>query len=181
MNIYNIPPHLNWITNINVPKYLMFFAEFYDNLKEQDLIDIWQNILPSNGLSNNLNIKQNIIKDIPIQVFSDLKLNHFNQASYETTKETQTLSSDIKTTTLVGGEEFSVETEYYRGEESLRFYTLLDKIDNLQWLFFKVKRKASLYDTEKNNILPPISLYHNWPYDYFSLVESAKIKIKYKN
>ena len=187
MNIYNIPPHLNWINNINVPKYLMFFAEFYDNLNQQDLIDIWQNILPSNGTQDKLNIKQNIIKDIPIQVFSDLKLNHFNQASYETENVPARVNSSGESvaaggvSTLAGGQEYAVETEYYRGEETLRFNTLLDKIDNLQWLFFKVKRRSTVYDKEKSSILPPISLYHNWPYDQFSLVESAKIKIKYKN
>jgi hypothetical protein len=33
--------------------------EFYDNLNQQDLIDIWQNILPSNGTQDKLNIKLN--------------------------------------------------------------------------------------------------------------------------
>lgn len=53
----------------------------------------------------------------------------------------------------------------------------------LRWMVFKVKQKAeqNYYDkivgeTQKLNKTSPYS--HNWPYDYFSLVELAKIETK---
>jgi hypothetical protein len=89
----------------------------------------------------------------------------------------------------------TVDTEYIIGDSALIDYTMLDKIDNLQWLIFKVKKLSksdySAATTTEEQARgygggggAPVSntlKYHNWPYDYFSLIESAKIKIKYKN
>ena len=55
-----------------------------------------------------------------------------------------------------------------------------DVLKNLRWMVFKVKQKASdnyyekvIGEKKELNRISPYS--HNWPYDYFSLVELAKI------
>jgi hypothetical protein len=62
--------------------------------------------------------------------------------------------------------------------------SLLDSGDNIEWMVFKVKKRAQKsYEkyrrtlvTDNTDILDNISDYtYNWPYDYFSLVELIKI------
>ena len=53
----------------------------------------------------------------------------------------------------------------------------------MKWLVFKVKQKAkqNYYDKvvgEKQKLVKSSPYSHNWPYDYFSLVELAKIEAK---
>jgi hypothetical protein len=59
---YNVPPHLDWVVNraiitrgagnlpvvsAGVPPFVMYFIEFKENLSQQDLVDIWQGVMPS--------------------------------------------------------------------------------------------------------------------------------------
>jgi hypothetical protein len=64
---------------------------------------------------------------------------------------------------------------------------ILDKGDQIQWMVFKVKRKAqkdfevyrrSLVTDNVSAMTPRITspYSYNWPYDYFSLIELAKIE-----
>jgi hypothetical protein len=77
----------------------------------------------------------------------------------------------------------------FEGDELLSFAAIENAGDpqkimkKLRWMVFKVKQKAeqNYYDkivgeTQKLNKKSPYS--HNWPYDYFSLVELAKIETK---
>jgi hypothetical protein len=170
-----------------------------ETVNEQDLIDMWQNILPSIGTLENWKLKNIEFKDIPIQLFNDRLPNYISEPIYDT----QGVSVG---STSIGGIETglsqarqvvvdTVDTEYIIGDSALIDYTMLDKIDNLQWLIFKVKKLSksdySAATTTEEQARgygggggAPVSntlKYHNWPYDYFSLIESAKIKIKYKN
>jgi hypothetical protein len=43
---YIIPPHLNWVTNKEIEPFVMLFVKFDKNLNKQDLIDIWQGVMP---------------------------------------------------------------------------------------------------------------------------------------
>lgn len=73
--------------------------------------------------------------------------------------------------------------EFFHGE---------DPPKDLRWMTFKVKRKAnknyydlipSTKESKKNSqdVEKSISDYnYNWPYDYFSLVEMAKMSVKYE-
>lgn len=189
MKKYNLPPHFDSLKYLNVPKYLMFFAEFNEALSQQDLIDLWQNILPSIGVSDSLKIKSNTISDIPIQLFND-KVKYALEPVIETGNVRKTSKDGgtvNKSDSQVVG---STESEFIQGDDDLINYTILDKIENLQWLFFKVKQNSTTLIKQSSNAsansIPlsypnPTNIYHNWPYDQFSLIESAKIKIKYKN
>jgi len=46
MVTYNIPPHLNWLLDDSVPRYLFYGVEFNHELSKQDLSDIWQGTMP---------------------------------------------------------------------------------------------------------------------------------------
>jgi hypothetical protein len=197
MNRYAIPPHLNWLS-YNVPQYLMFFNEFNHQLNEQDLIDMWQNILPTIGTNNNWKINNIVLKDIPIQIFNDRQPNYVSEPIIEqqTVNAGRTSMGGIETglnqvrDVVVG----TRDTEYIIGDSALIDYSMLNDVANLQWLTFKVKKQSKSY---YDNVSAPqetggfggggggssvaVPKYHNWPYDYYSLVESARIKIKYKN
>jgi len=198
MDRYALPPHLNWL-KYDVPKYLMFLTEVNETVDEQDLIDMWQNILPSIGTLENWKLKNIEFKNIPIQLFNDRLPNYIAQPIYGTE------TNDVGNSSIGGIDNTfnqeqqvvvdTIDTEYIIGDSALIDYTMLDKIDNLQWLIFKVKKLSksdySAATTPQEQARgygggggAPVSntlKYHNWPYDYFSLIESAKIKIKYKN
>jgi hypothetical protein len=46
MTDYNIPPHLDWVTNKNIDPFVMYIMEFKHKLDQQDLVDIWQGLMP---------------------------------------------------------------------------------------------------------------------------------------
>jgi len=46
MTEYNIPPHLDWVTNKNIDPFVMYVIEFKHELDQQDLSDIWQGVMP---------------------------------------------------------------------------------------------------------------------------------------
>jgi hypothetical protein len=52
---YNLPAHLDWITNRNIDPFVMYIAEFKSYLSKQDLADIWQGLMPS--LSTNVDME----------------------------------------------------------------------------------------------------------------------------
>jgi hypothetical protein len=85
-----------------------------------------------------------------------------------------------------------VEKELEIGQELTDNELLSDYHENLKWLVFKVKQKAEKnyfkktldsrdderfkFDFKGNGIFSEPEYSYNWPYDYFSLVEMAKIQ-----
>jgi len=135
---YYLPPHMDFINNSEIDPFVIYAFEFKHKLDQQDLSDIWQNLMPK-------------IAKNPEQ-------------------EEITLCHDL------------TPNEFFSGQPLP---------EDIQWMVFKVKRKAekSYYnvtaDTEDDSRFKftfhrggekkaPIYSY-NWPYDFFSLVELAKI------
>ncbi len=67
MTEYNIPPHLDWVTNRNINPFVMYIIEFKHTLDKQDLSDIWQGVMPKIAMnaeketvtfSHNLNVNE---------------------------------------------------------------------------------------------------------------------------
>jgi hypothetical protein len=130
----------------------MYIFEFSVDLKRQDLTDIWQNVLPEIG------------------------------RNYQT--QTKTVSHELTVNEIMGYD------SSFTGKKMQ---------DKLQWMVFKVKQKAqkSYFDkvlgeshgqsgepplsdfiiirSATQSKLVPLNYSYNWPYDYFSLVELAKI------
>jgi len=150
MKNYVIPPKYDFINNENINPIAMYIFEFTYNLTQDDLIKIWQGVQPN--------------------------------ISVEFDKQNYTIEHELDSNELIDKTKLS---------------------DNLKWMVFKVKQKAknnyyervltSIQEKEKkriNNLLKlgrknaedsiikdiNLSYSYNWPYDYFSLVELAKIE-----
>ena len=150
MKEYVIPPTFDFVNNEKADPISMYLFEFAYKLTQQDLINIWQGMMPN--------------------------------IAVEFEKKTVTIEHDLNDNDLI---------------------TTEDLTNNLKWLVFKVKQKAktnyfnqifrsiqdknltktrNLLKLGRNNSISSITkedeyLYsYNWPYDYFSLVELAKLE-----
>jgi hypothetical protein len=146
MKNYVLPPQMDFVNNPDIDPFVMYMFEFKHSLGQQDLIDIWQGLLPEIG---------------------------------------QTAEKEDVEITHVSG-----PNEFFEGKGIP---------DNLNWMVFKVKRRAekdyfavtaNSKDDERfdfNKIIgreEGTDVYsYNWPYDFFSFVEMAKVEIEleYKN
>ena len=146
MKKYVVPPRLDFVKRKRVTKAVpiaMYFFEFTHTLDQEDLSDIWQNLMPKIAMKAE---KQDVV-----------------------------VSHDISKYDFFGkdGGPFNPESSN----------------SNVRWMIFKVKRKAeqSYYnvtaDTTDDDrfkfdfggkVARPDYSY-NWPYDFFSLVELAKM------
>jgi len=43
---YNIPPHLNWLWDVTIDPFVVYFGEFSHQMNRQELADIWQGTMP---------------------------------------------------------------------------------------------------------------------------------------
>jgi hypothetical protein len=156
MSKYVFPPKIDFMNNPNIDPFAMYIFEFKHTLKAQDLSNIWQNIMPDIGT-------------------------RFETATAE-------ISHDFLSKGMLSGGQRDENNPSKQG------YPLPDRI---KWMVFKVKQKAktNYWDTvvgEESGVDTSISwgggleieiedqnIYkhgYNWPYDYFSLVELAKIE-----
>lgn len=158
MKKFVIPPRFDFLTNDTVDPFAMFIFDFEVTLDQQDLANIWQNLSPDIGTSF-----QKKKASLPMSIFAPSK---------------------EKGTGMMGS--FSPFGEL-AGVGGLP--------DNVQWMVFKVKQRAAYNyfamtadskdddrfkfnfeigsaDAEKTSV-PDYS--YNWPYDFFSLIELAKI------
>jgi hypothetical protein len=138
---YVIPPEMNFLEYKDIDPFVMYVMEFEHVLDQQDLVDIWQGLMP--------------------------------KISY--TPELDSVSITHQ----------SAPYELWEGKEMP---------ENLRWMVFKVKRKAeynyfnvtaTTKDDTRFNFNKIIGrkegtdVYsYNWPYDFFSLVEFAKVELQ---
>jgi hypothetical protein len=138
---YVIPPHLDFVSNKSLEPFAMYIFEFNERLNQQDLSNIWQNVMP----------------DIAV-------------------------TAKKSATALIHQ---SGENEFFRGNKIPKY---------TRWMVFKVKRRAATdyfkmtADATDDHMYSfkfgrgghkRISTYtYNWPYDFFSLVELAKVEVK---
>ncbi len=151
MQKYILPPSIDFIKNDVSNPFFMYIFEFSYTLSQQDLVDIWQGLMPNIAIN-------------------------FDEKSSSITH-----SLDI--------------------EETQTNLSMREKLANIQWLTFKIKYKAknnykaklfeSIKTTDTKKIVQNLQLTntrnslftdsteldysYNWPYDYFSMIEAAKI------
>jgi len=147
MRNYVIPPHLDWLHNPIVRPYTMFMIEYSIDLTKEDIKNMWQNVEPTFARQ-------------ALRVRSES-----NAYSFQT-NETENLN-----------------TMFFNNDPF--------KDENTRWAIFKVKKRAR---GNYNSVVGKINvrgeeyirkdligqtrdfLYsYNWPYDFFSLIELAKI------
>ena len=176
MQKYVMPPKFNFLRKVKRgtgPKpFVMYMFEFNHVLDQQELCDIWNNIMP----------------DIAVAA----------------QKQESIVSHDIGPYEFFGSRPSSQASGVNQAGGSgilsrMSPFTLTKEMPNLRWMIFKVKKRA---ETKYSNItlsaeddsdfkfdfggqagLKEPDYTYNWPYDFFSLVELAKIdaSIEIKN
>ena len=143
MASYTFPPKFDFLRDRTITPFCMYIFEFFHELTEQDLADIWQGLPPKIGLSHE--------------------------------EAHASISRPLLAKELLGGG--------FLGNNDRTGGLLPEKI---KWMVFKVKRRSKKYYHKKilttKNVQKsymPENLNYNWPYDYFSLVELAKIEAQY--
>lgn len=139
MKKYYFPPFMDFSKDNKIHPFAMYIFEFSEELNQQDLVDIWQGVLPR--------------------------------------------------TAMRATEEDAIQS-HPMGE--MEMLSVQDVEEDIQWLVFKVKKRAgsNYYDLIPgqdigSDILKDLEQVefdynYNWPYDYCSLVELAKIDIEYE-
>jgi|14_taG_2_1085336.scaffolds.fasta_scaffold01890_2 hypothetical protein len=151
MQGYVMPPSMDFLNNNTVDPFAMYIFEFSHTLKKQDLANIWQNLYPEIG------------------------------QTFETAESS--ISHELLAHELLGG------GAKLNPEGTLDVNAVGNEIpDRVRWMVFKVKQRANIdYNLKiigrKNiNIFEGANteITYNWPYDFFSLVELAKIETEVK-
>ena len=181
MERYVIPPRHNFLYNQAINPFVMYIFEFRHMLDRQDLKDIWQNVMPKIAMT---------AEEAEVTISHDLGPLEFFGTS-ETLDTGEPWNSGI-----IGAPPFvnqlltSAQPKQVLDPDESGF----NLPDNVRWMVYKVKQKAETnfynttidnqdndkfgvdlgYDSEKNR--PDYS--YNWPYDFFSLVELAKMEVQ---
>lgn len=156
MQRYIFPPPMDFINNETIDPFAMYVFEFSHTLKKQDLANIWQNLYPEIG------------------------------QTFETAESS--ITHELLAHELLGGG--AIVTP----EGSLDINAVGNEIpDRVRWMVFKVKQRAETNYfkkiIERNDELleasvdvggANVNISYNWPYDFFSLVELAKIESEVK-
>lgn len=156
MQRYVMPPPMDFLNNPTVDPFAMYIFEFSHTFKKQDLANMWQNLYPEIG------------------------------QTFET--QTSTLTHELLAHELLGGG--AKQTP----DGLLDINAVGNEIpDRVRWMVFKAKQRAKINYYEKiigrNDELPEatvtsqganVQVSYNWPYDFFSLVELAKLESEVK-
>jgi hypothetical protein len=152
MKNYVFPPTLDFITNPEVSPIAMYIFEFKHRFNQDDLSHMWQNLMPRLGKR----------AEVASSIVSHNLLKNELMGDWQEMRDSSTSRNAFAGENALGG--------------------LPDKV---RWMVFKVKQKAkrnyfeSLKGNEDkvesiNESLPDYG--HNWPYDFFSMVELAQIE-----
>ena len=147
MRQYVFPPSMDFISNREIDPFSMYIFPFIHVLSKQDLADIWQGVYPD--------------------ITSKLE------------KVESSISHPLLAQELLGGGAIMGE------ENGVKFIEHKAKGNKLpskiRWMVFKVKQKglgnywATLVSQSEDKLNEVPKETYNWPYDYFSLIELAKI------
>jgi hypothetical protein len=192
MKKYVFPPFLDFVSfpdEANVKKPLMYIFEFGRTLSQQDLADIWQGVLPDAGITA---VKREAVIDLDT-TYANMPRSTFSADGKEKTIETiDIIEGNVKTLLA------SAQAPIMKGDVKL-----LDKINfnDLDFFVFKVKKRGEFeyskvtknttddqfqFDFKATGLksqMPYIddfgqkrlSYSYNYPYDFFSLIELAKV------
>lgn len=190
MRKYVIPPHLDFLHNKTTTPFVMFMMEFEIDLTQKDLENIWQNVEPTFAKQAIKATSETSFHQMPT---TDAQKVASMDRPYFTTD--QGMSGEIWWEDLGGF--FPGKTKVSDKEAKSHYGGAKFKPEETRWAVFKVKKRAPM---NYNSILakgPAIGiprssirqdlfyqgssvtnefLYsYNWPYDFFSLIELAKL------
>ena len=153
---YVLPPPLDFINNPEIDPFAMYVFEFKHTFTKQDLANIWQNLNPEIGETFEV---------------AESSISH-QLLAHELLGGGAVLNNDGRLDTNAVGNEIP---------------------DRVRWMVFKVKqrgkinyyekiygREDALSDAVVSSQGRNVEVSYNWPYDYFSLVELAKLEVETK-
>lgn len=157
MKDYVFPPNFDFINNENIDPIAMYIFEFKYTLSQQDLADIWQGLLPDIG--------------------------------YKFEEQTSVITHELNENELIDKTNLNEKLKFFvfkvkQKAKNNYFERLVNSIQSSD------KKKISLLQglnrtdgIDFSQIDKDLTYSYNWPYDFFSLVELAKIdaKIEYMN
>ena len=156
MKRYVFPPSMDFLSNESVDPFAMYIFEFTHTLDKQDLANIWQNLYPKIG------------------------------REFQTSEAS--ITHELLSHELLGGG--AIVTP----DGKLDINAVGNEIpDRVKWMVFKVKKRArinyyskvvgrsdELAEATVTSEGVKVDVSFNWPYDFFSLVELAKIESEVK-
>jgi hypothetical protein len=149
MKKYILPPALDFITNKTVSPFAMLIFEFSAVLTQTDLSKIWQNLPPDIGVS-----AQKSKASLPIDIFK---------------------SDESKGKAMLDSIPNNLQWSVFKIKQRGAFNYFSKVADSKADSRFKFNFEVGSAGAEKESV-PDYS--YNWPYDFFSLVELAKIDCK---
>ena len=180
MEKYVLPPHFDFIKNEKVNPHVMYFFQFKSKLEESDLARIWQNLYPRSPTG------PGCLKKGKIQ-----KLQRETDVQYITGfLDTTILPEELGVVSNYENYELFLENNVrwlvfkvkLRSKNQLseaknfsipRFSDDLELVNGIQ-----TQQPLSVSVTENEDSILFSKYSYNWPYDYFSLVESIKMESK---
>ena len=193
MDKYIMPPHLDFTRNRAINPYVAYIFQFKSRLSRNDLQDIWQNIYPQKrgpfDYSKNMTP---FMASVPnkSRVTSDVETSDVEYITHTLKKESIPNFKDDPS--MYDSAKFLKEKVRwlvfkikYRGEsnyDKLRRESAAGYLEDVR--SFNSPDPQNLNFPGRNLTVgpPPVNVFdnysYNWPYDYFSLVESIKIESK---
>ena len=146
---YVFPPEFDYFRNPTTSPVAMYIFEFQHSFDRDDLSYIWQNIAPKFGKEKEI-------------------ANYFGDIEDNTSIQEAVVSHQLFT-------EGKQNLDDIRGPNG----------EKVQWMVFKVKQRAKasynkllLANSAEKTKVSENTINYNWPYDYFSMIEFAKIDSK---
>jgi len=157
MKDYVFPPNFDFINNLNIDPIAMYIFEFKYTLSQQDLADIWQGVLPDIG--------------------------------YKFEEQTSVITHELNENELIDKSNLNEKLKFFvfkvkQKAKNNYFERLVSSIQEKDSKKLNTLQKVNRTDgIDFSQIDQDLTYSYNWPYDFFSLIELAKIdaKVEYIN
>ena len=167
MRDYVFPPKMDFLTNENVNPFAMYIFEFSYELNQQDLADIWQNILPEHGTR----IKESVSTVSHTLLEEELSGQNQQLLGWRAAISGERIPSNLQW--LVFKVKQRGEFDYYAkvfGSDAQENSANQGGLQRNLSSYANVKGTSILSDNE------PVKYSYNWPYDFCSVVELASLE-----
>jgi hypothetical protein len=164
-NESGIPSDWDFSKGLAISPFPMVIFEFNHTLQKQELMDIWQGVMPYSAMRSVMDTSQVTIT--PGKGEFNL-LSNFGTGQYEQQYKTgNALPSNTK---------WCVFKVKQRADNN--YYNLLPEFDGMSNIANNAAYQINPHDTQKDFFEPrghKQTYSYNWPYDYFSLLELVKL------
>lgn len=180
MDKYVLPPHFDFLRNEKVNPHVMYFFQFKSVLDESDLARIWQNLYPRSaegpGTLKTSKI-QKLQRDSDVQYITGFLDTTILPPELEVTSnyENYELFLDNNVRWLVFKVKFRSHQNLLK-TKNLSVPRFSDDLESVNGIRTQQPLSISVTEDEDSALFSKYS--YNWPYDYFSLVESVKMESK---